>query len=114
MLYLFTRMYITWYHMLSEGSGRLHTFKESIRLTRGKAWIIFWKVLGFSIIIGIISTFIESTLSGFMGAFGTNTILNEIALALKENTKDATVILSQVGKVLQENSGSLSIISILF
>ena len=50
-LYMMTRLYLSWYHMLSEGSGTVHTFQESIKLSKGKIWKIFWKVFAFSLII---------------------------------------------------------------
>ena len=113
-LYMMTRLYLSWYHMLSEGSGKLLIFRESIRLTKGRAWRIFWKVFAFSLIIGIISSLIEATMSGIFWLLGSNQVMDEIARTIAQNKNQLIEMLSQMAILFKENSWSISLISFVF
>ncbi len=113
-LYALTRLYLSWYHMLSEGSGTRHTFAESIKLSRGRVWKIFWKVFAFSLIIWLVSTMVESFMSGLISLLWSNSVMNEIAGAIEQNKNNLTQMLTQVGTILKANSWSVSLISLMF
>ncbi len=113
-LYMMTRLYLSWYHMLSEGSGKIQTFKESIKLSRWRTWKIFWKVFAFSLIIWLISSLIESGMSGLFSIFWSTSIMNEIARSIDQNKNDLLQMLAQIGTILRANSWSVSIIVLVF
>ncbi len=113
-LYMMTRLYLSWYHMLSEGSGTVHTFQESIKLSKGRIWKIFWKVFAFSLIIWLISSLIESCMSGLFSIIWSTHIMNEVAQSINQNKNDLLQMLAQISAILKENSWSVSLIAFVF
>ncbi len=113
-LYMMTRLYLCWYHMLSEGSGSFRVFRESIKLSRGKVWKIFWKVFAFSVIIGVITSTIESTMGGLFSTIGSSTMIDGIALIARENKDNLAQMLPQLGSFLIENSWNLWLTTVIF
>jgi hypothetical protein len=99
-LYILTRLYLSWYHMLSEGSGELKTFRNSLRLTRGRVWKVFWKVLVFSLVVTIVSSLVESLIIGASSVLGSHSIFDQSALVIEENKGNINQILSGLGKIL--------------
>lgn len=113
-LYIMTRLYLSWYHMLSEGSGSLRVFRESIRLSRGKTWKIFWKVFAFSLIIWVISSVIESIMGGIFSTIGSDTMADGMAKIVQDNKENFVQMLPQMGNFLSENFWSASLTTIIF
>lgn len=113
-LYALTRLYLSWYHMLSEWSGKMRTFRESISLSRWKVWKIFWRVFAFSLIVTIVSTLIESTMSGIFSAIGSGSLMNESALIIEKNSEDLRQILSGIWGILGDNGPKFTLSLVLF
>jgi hypothetical protein len=100
--------------MLSEGSGSYRTFQEGIMLTRGKAWKIFWKVLGFALAIGIGTILIEGALMLPFSLLGTNALANEFALAIQIYKENFSLLLGEILTIIFQNGYTLLLISIIF
>lgn len=72
------RYTLSWYHMLSEWSGSLDAFLESRKFVENRIVEVFLKILGFSIIVWIMSLIIEMFLLGFISRPGFNTSFTHI------------------------------------
>ena len=113
-LYAMTRLYLTWYHMLSEGSSKLDTFREAIRITKGKALRIFLMVLGFAIIIWFASSAIDSALWELLWLLGSGEVTGEIARTIGEMRGDLPNMLNSLTDIFTLHSGIIAIMAIVF
>jgi hypothetical protein len=86
-LYVMTLFYVAWYHVLSEWSGGWRMFFDSKKFIIWKAWVVFWKVAFFSIIVWIIASTIESTIYGLLSWDVTGGTWDELAREIEKDTQ---------------------------
>ncbi len=113
-LYIWTRLYLTWYHMLSEGSGTFSTFSHAVKLTRGRAWSMFWKVFAFAIIVWLAAGMIEGIMSTLFSLSGWPSLLNKWAKIAEMYENDTSKTLEQIRILLWENGEQMILIPLIF
>lgn len=114
MLYMMTRMYFAWYHMLSEQSGSMKTFFVAQKLTKGKVWKIFWKVLLYSMIIWIGACLIESIMNILLSLVGGWHLANTIAESIQVNKENVGKMWGDIRILFRENPDKMVLIPIIF
>lgn len=95
-IYLATRMSVSWYHMLSEGSTSYASWRLALRMTRGRVWRMFYQICGYAIIIWITSGLIESMMMQILSVFGVGNIADDIARLMVLYRDDITLILQSL------------------
>jgi hypothetical protein len=111
---MLTRMYFAWYHMLSEQSGGYKTFFQAQSLTKGKVWKIFFKVLGFALVVWIASSAIESFMGGVFSLIGGPRVADEIALLIHNGKWNIATILWSLWEFMKDNMDGFTVFPLLF
>jgi hypothetical protein len=106
-LYMMTLFYVTWYHVLSEGSSGWRMFWDSRKFVRGKAWSVFWKVFFFSLIVGIVSQTILSSLYGILSWDVTGGAWDRIAIELAKKENPPLLMISQIFAIIQSHPAGI-------
>lgn len=106
-VYISTRMTISWYHMLSENSTSYKTLKWSIVMTHWRVWKIFSQIFGYALIIWLCSCLIESMMVEVLSLFGLTTFANEMAYIILSYKENATALIDALMTFAQHENTSI-------
>ncbi|GAB0175145.1 MAG: hypothetical protein HHAS10_10240 [Candidatus Altimarinota bacterium] len=107
------RYTLSWYHMLSEGSGSLEIFLESRKFVHKRIVEVFLKILGFSIIVWIMSFFIEIFLLGFLSSPDWSSELAKITKLIVDSNGDMVNRMKSLILILEESYGKITLSGIV-
>lgn len=109
-----TRLFLTWYHMLSEGSPKYKTFKEGIKITKGKVWKICLRICGFALVVVGAACVVESLMIFLLSIVGFGSLLDATALVIQNTQHDIIMMLGALGTLLGENIFTSFFIMLIF
>lgn len=107
------RYTLSWYHMLSEWSGSLETFLESRKFVQKRIVEVFFKILGFSVIVWIMSLVIEFFLLWFLSNPFTSSELAKLLETLVESSNPLLERMKSLIFTIEASYGQISFTGIV-
>lgn len=108
------RYTLSWYHMLSEWSGSLETFLESKKFVHKRIIEVFLKILGFSIIVWIMSFCIEFFLLWFLSSPDWSSEITKITKLIIDSSGDTVSRMKSLIFILEGSYGQITLTGIVF
>ena len=107
------RYTLSWYHMLSEWSGSLDTFLESRKFVHKRIVEVFFKILGFSIIVWLMSLGIEIFLLWFLSRPDMSGELGNILKSIVDTSSPLTERMKSLLVTIEGSYGQISLTGII-